>query len=459
MISHWKETKSLVPLKKIRIAANGLLLLFILTHSFLRDVALEKQFSGDLRNRVVGARLQKDGRLPYFYFWQNQDGIRYFDPNNANRSASGISNITASPFFHQLMYPICDLNQQTISWIWMVFQYTMLATMILVACGMTNDTNTKWMMLNIGILFTTTEAWKSLILTGQNYFFLAFLVICIIRGILSNRKSGSLIAGILMAAWILNRPIGLIALPPLLFFYKPRKVFFIATLISLSLYGLFVLSSAFEKALWKNYVLGMQEQVQVHQAVDSATKVKVQIAVPKITRMEGIDLEQAGRYAHANPIMVYSENGNFFVIYRELFDKKISLPALYIISLLINGGLMILFYFCYKKRKLHLVQVLLFAFILYMVVEIMSPVYRHQYYSTQWFPLLLTALLITGNRKQLPFLLLVLGLFLQIVNFHWLPMRHTLGEGIWLITLLLISVSTAHLQEKNLPIYSGKGSE
>jgi len=31
-----------------------------------RDIQIEKQYTGDLRNRIVGARLQIDGIPPYF---------------------------------------------------------------------------------------------------------------------------------------------------------------------------------------------------------------------------------------------------------------------------------------------------------------------------------------------------------------------------------------------------------
>ena len=108
---------------KIILLINGIFLLVILSHSVIRDFHIEKQYTVDLRNRVVGARLQKDGRLPYNYYFQPADGLRYFDFQNLNTDSSGASNATASPFFHQLLYPICDLPQGTISKIWLLLQY------------------------------------------------------------------------------------------------------------------------------------------------------------------------------------------------------------------------------------------------------------------------------------------------------------------------------------------------
>jgi hypothetical protein len=90
------------------------------------------------------------------------------------------------------------------------------------------------------------------------------------------------------------------------------------------------------------------------------------------------------------------------------------------------------FYYVHTKNKRNLLQVLIFAFTLYMIVEIFSPVYRHQYNAVQWFPLILSALLIPAARRNPVLLLLALGLLLNIVNINWIPMRHTLGEGVGL---------------------------
>jgi hypothetical protein len=51
----------------------------LLIIAFIRDARYEKLYPGDLRNRVVGARLIYDGKSPYFYKWQPQDGMRYYN--------------------------------------------------------------------------------------------------------------------------------------------------------------------------------------------------------------------------------------------------------------------------------------------------------------------------------------------------------------------------------------------
>ncbi|HEY4966716.1 MAG TPA: glycosyltransferase 87 family protein, partial [Puia sp.] len=254
-----ERPEKIEPLKPInyRVVLNIVVLLIILSHSIIRDVYLEKQYTGDLRNRIVGARLQKDGRLPYFYYWQAKDGIRYFDPINTNKSSETVSPITASPFFHQLLYPICDLDQKSLSKIWFAFQYILLVAMIWIACRMTSDGRTRWLMVNTAVLFTMTEAWKSIIVNGQIYLFYAFLMLCVISRLLNNKKGWKIIGGLILAVWILNRPIGLIVMVPILLLYKQQRVFIFSTIAGLMGYGLFVLSSPFEKSLWLNYADGL----------------------------------------------------------------------------------------------------------------------------------------------------------------------------------------------------------
>jgi hypothetical protein len=109
---------------------------------------------------------------------------------------------------------------------------------------------------------------------------------------------------------------------------------------------------------------------------------------------------------------------------------------------------MTFFYFAHRKNNATSSQVLIFAFTLYMVVEILSPIYRHQYNAVQWLPLVLIALQIPANRRNSVLFLLALGLLLNIENVEWIPMRHTQGEFLWLIAIVWISVSRfAPIQE------------
>jgi Glycosyltransferase family 87 len=427
---------------KIIFILNGILLLALLTHSIYRDVHLEKQYTVDLRNRVVGARLQKDGKLPYNYKYQQADGLRYFDFQNLNNDTAGISNVTASPFFHELLFPICDLPEATISKIWLWLQYILLACMIFMFSTLTHDTKEKLLVLNLGIVFTATEAWKSLIKCGQLYLVVAFLICCIITGLLSNKKSGIVLAGICAIAFVLIRPFGMVLFIPFLIRYKKNLLFLAVAFSGLFLYILFVFNNPYEKSLYLNYAGRMKMHVLFHQNALVNPPGIPKADMLSVRSFEGIDFKEAELQTDEHPIKVYSENGNIFILYYYITHKKIPLTWIYLLSSGIILLLTTLFYFHQKKYPYQKIQILLLGFTMYMIVELFGPITRHQYNTVQWFPLVLAGFMVLpGWFNRISFLLLS-GLVLNIVNVPWLPMRHTVGEFCWLASMILLIFSS-----------------
>jgi hypothetical protein len=428
----------ILPNKKILIL-NGILLTALLAYSVYRDFQMIRQYPWDLRNRVVGSRLQKDGKLPYNYYWQTKDGSRYYDASNKNQDSLHASNITASPFFHVLLYPICDFSELAISRIWLFLEYFFLGAMIWMVSTLTDDKWKKWILLNVGILFTATEAWKYHIYEGQLYLFEAFLMTGILVALIRSKKSGIIFAAILAAVFVLTRPIAFVIFIPFLFHFKNNLLFLGVSFFSLALYGLFVLADPAENALYKNYFTGIAMQVQIHQHSigNPAPQTELNVARPKAS-LEGFEPDEIYRLEKEHPIRILSENGNLFMIYYKITARKISMPVLYMLTAVLIVGFSILFYFKGTQYKMHLVQILLFGFILYMIMEISSPIHRAQYNTVQWFPMVLTGFTLLDGWRNKIFWLLILGLMLNICNFQWLLMRHTLGELCWLAAMLIL---------------------
>jgi hypothetical protein len=423
------------PDKKI-IFLDVFFLAALLANSIYRDIQLEKQYNDDLRNRVVGSRLQKDGKLPYTYYYKSGDDLRYFDIYNLSQDSLAANNITASPFFHQLLVPICDLPQHTISRIWLSLQYIFLVAIVYMIIGLTKNKGKKWLILNMGIILTTTEAWKILIHYGQLYLFVAFLFCCIITGLISNKISGVILAAVCTIVFVLVRPIGIVFFIPFLFFHKQYISFLALTFTGLIIYSLIVLNDPYEKSLYRNYVTGIKMQVQYHQLIIINPLFIRKVDNTSINKFEGIDFSEVNRQKFEHPIPVYSENGNIYVLYHLLLHKKISLSFLFI---LLTGTILllsILFFLHYKIIPPQKLQILIFGFILYMVVELFSPVLRQQYNTVQWFPLVLSGVILMPGWNNRISLLFIAGFILNIVNFPWLPMRHTLGEFCWLAGLI-----------------------
>jgi hypothetical protein len=139
-----------------------------------RDIIYESDYNSDLRNRVIGARLIYDGKLPYYYKWKASDGIRYYDPGFF--SDGKLSNITASPFFHQLMIPLCNLPQAVISVLWVVIQYLVFFCIVAISISFGKSAEKKFIIAAVGLLFLFTDAWKQHVFYGQMYIFIPFFL-------------------------------------------------------------------------------------------------------------------------------------------------------------------------------------------------------------------------------------------------------------------------------------------
>lgn len=406
-------------------------------YAVYRDIQFEKQYPGDLRNRQVGARLIKDGKLPYFYKWKHGETVRYYDPNNADSLKVAI--ITATPFFHHLLAPVCDMQFAQLSKFWIGLQYACFIIIVLAAMGLCSTTFSRLVVLDIAIVFLYTEAWVMHVKAGQVYIINAALFSIIAWLLLAGKKQWMTIAaGAFITVLILIRPIAVVLLIPFLLFYKQNKRLLLFTAISCALYGLFYFVSPFERALWKDYAAGLAEQVKLHQNTGPTLQHNDTLT---ITSLEGYNRTESLKLAAAIPNK--SENGNIFHLYHIYLHKVMPMYVL-------NGLWLIAMAFCcfyyYRKAKLqpfNTAASVIFGFTLYMLTEIFSPIYRHQYNTVQWLPMVLLAFACMRNYRNIAALFIVAGVLLNITNTHLLPMRHTMGE-FFLLAGLLVTVYKAN---------------
>jgi len=440
--------------KKYLLWMNGILLVLIIAHSFYRDSQLEKQYPPDLRNRIVGARLQKDGILPYNYFYSPADGWRYFDPSNHAVKGSGCNNVTASPFFHELLIPFCDLSERTLSRIWLWMEYIILAAITGLAIATTRDKGKRWLILNVAVLFTMTEAWIVLIERGQLYLFVALFFSLIFFLMICGEKFSPFFAGVLAVVFILTRPIALVFLLPFLPSFRKYRVFLLTTSAALGVYVFFVLSSPWEKSLYRNYFTNMHLQVLAHQGM-------LPFAGRQEYNMDEADLEGFNNHEllqerAKHPIVTYSENGNIFEFYLQATGKYMPPPLL---NALLAGALLTLisaFWYRYRNIPADTRLILIFGMLLYIVTEIFSPVNRHQYYTVEWFPLVLYSIPLLSGNTRIVASLLAAGLLLNICNIEWIPMRHTLGEFCWMAALLILTLKKPGVEQRYRSSYLPK---
>jgi hypothetical protein len=415
----------------------SLLGIITLCWSVYRDVQHEKQYTGDLRNRVVGARLIKDGKSPYFYKWKARDGLRYYDPDAFDSST--FSNITATPFFHHLMAPLIEFPQKKISIYWLVIQYIMLLITVILFFGAASDAVRKCLVVITASLFLLTDGWQMSIGNGQNYLCIPFLATLFYFALQQHKNvCWAFITAIIAISLVLIRPNSMVFFVPYLLLVKkfPRK-YLLALSVPLVLLIVWLALSRQERFLWNDYERQVLLQIKMHQGL----KVPVQHNEmgPQYAYWEGIDTIATANNALRHPIKQHSENGNFFVVFNKLFKTKLSLITINFLSAIALLLLTCIFYFRKWKGDFSIQQIAIMGFCLYMVSDLFSPVYRHQYYTVQWmFPLLLAIGYCRPSGKWY-YLLIWIGLLLNCVNLNFLKLEHTIGEYLWLISFIALS--------------------
>lgn len=408
-----------------------------LGHCVDRDIQNEKLYTGDLRNRVVGARLQKDGKLPYYYKWKSSDGVRYYDPQNFNSVT--ISNITASPFFHNLLFPIAEMPQRSISYFWLYLQYILLAVMTGAALLMATAGEQKAGVMALAVSFLFTATWIHSIAAGQLYLFIPLLAMLFYFFLCKSKYvTSAFLAGLFAVCLVLVRPNSVLFFLPFLFiagkFSVRYKIIFLVPVLLLLVYSF---GNSFQRNLWIEYGQNISEQIKMHQG--EKLRAQENEKDPHLASWEGWDMVKAKKENDAAPQIIFSENGNVFVLVRNLFGIKLSTTFLTVASFSLIFLIMILFYFWRRPSGFGIYNLAILGFCLYMLSDFFSPVYRHQYYTVQWFfPLFLAAAGFVKNYKLI-YMALAVGVILNITNLSFVKMEHTIGEYIIFAALLLLA--------------------
>lgn len=422
----------------MRIWLSFLIAGILLALAFARDLQYEKLYPDDLRNRVVGARLIADGKSPYFYKWKPADGLRYYDPSNFNTNI--ISNTTASPFLHSLVMPFSNLSQRTISFMWLLGQYVILIGMGLVAYRYAQGWGRHACLLLTGV-FPFTDGWIRHVLTGQFYLLIPFLLFITYILLAGRQKNWRLLIAALCAVMVvLIRPFAALSFIPFLFVLPVTKKFIVYCVAISAAYLLFVVASPHQVQVYKDYNQFIKYAVNEHQEKPLPTRAII-IPNPGIGQLEGFNIDSIRLYKAKNPVRSFSENGNFFVLYRKVVGRQVPEQLLLAGSMLCTLLIVLLFYFGTAKSGRLLEQCVLVGFVIYLVLEMFLPMHRHQYNTVQFlFPLLLTAMYI--QRITTPArILIAVGLLLNTLKWQVIPMKNTAGELLMLAGLLLATVS------------------
>jgi len=405
-----------------------------------RDVQIEKGYTSDLRNRVVGARLQMDGKLPYFYYWHPADGLRYYDPDRFDTTYT--NQITATPFFHHLLYPIANFPQRLISRIWLAAEYVMYITLLAFAWSFAGNWRQQWAVIVISCLFLFTGGWHMHIFDGQMYLVIPFLAMGILFFLrrCTNLLTAA-VAGLLSVALLLVKPTTLVFFLPFLLAWKQYSArflsFFFLPVILLTGYS--VLNKN-ERSYWLDYRKAIAAHIQDHQSGDMGART---LAFQPVLyhQWEGWDRDSIRAAKKQSISHLRLENAGVQQVIQKVFHRKIPYQTLEWLCVAWLVGIAGLFYWKYKNGAAIDIDVLaLFGFCLYMTVDFFSPIPRIQYYTVQWiFPLLVVAA-DYHRRTRMVYFLLLAGVILNILNAPLLKMPHTAGEYLILLTLFYMCI-------------------
>jgi hypothetical protein len=198
------------------------------------------------------------------------------------------------------------------------------------------------------------------------------------------------------------------------------------------------LASKTERELWWGYNELVHDYEKWSQNLGPATADNA--PDPHFAHWEGIDKPAADRLSVTATEKIYTENGNAFVLFRLLFHRQLP-PAVWIAAALILIALAtgVFYARCGPFSTLPLSQLAIFAFCCYMITDLFSPIYRHQYYTVQWlFPLLLAAATVTRPQRNwlwgLTACLLIIAVHLPVLR-----MQNTIAEYSMMAILLTLN--------------------
>ena len=395
----------------------------------------------DMRNRVVGARLMKDGIAPYYHHWHPGDSLKYvmdldIDTSHYRRTSA----CTASPFFHRAFIPIAGFDESTIERGFFIFFYMLFAAMV---CAMLYKSKQIIITLLFAVAFIFSDGWVMHIVVGQYYFIFGCLFFAIACLLMKNKH---FLAGLLLAFLVLLRPNAVLFGVPFLFVILPYKRCFAGFALGILAYGLFAMSSPFEQKNWKEYSSSIKYYSQLHLDFLDKKTVKLEDASYNIDSLvppvfEGSNLKALAIQHTSTPETQYfREQYNFYLAYKVIFKKA---PSMLILNALLAGGILFIMTVLFLKKRrdwnsFPLPSLLFSGLLMYELSCFFAGVTSFPYQMTQWFAGI--ALMVIFYKK-IPKVLFVLAFGAMVGNIVFMPVilgRHLFTESLYLLTLFLI---------------------
>lgn len=379
----------------------------------------------DLRNRVVGARLMKDGLEPYFYIWKSTEPMRYYD--TGIDEGGFISVATSTPFWHWAMMPICELPQYQIALLFFVLQWACVVWCVVVARGFAKSITQKQIVALVAGLMMFTLGFRHHFAQMQNYLFIPALLMTAIYLWQKHKGWVNLAAiGCCLAAVVLIRPTFLLLLAPLILYAGWRKPLLSGGVV-LACYALFAFANHNQRYNWQQYFTYLKYKTGALQ-MPPFHSVKSTWVRPESS--EGIVFkEPKTEETIASMYDGQLEDSNYMYIHLWAFGKMPSHFLLYCLQIFtLLGGTACALFVWHKKRPDYWYALLFVGFSTYWFFEFFSDVAsKLQYYIVIILYVLLLHFALPAKYYKLPLAMIGLGIFFCIFNLP-VKMNCTIGQ-------------------------------
>jgi hypothetical protein len=206
----------------------------------------------DLRNRVVGARVMMLGENPYTFLWQPGDSDTLLDPypvlQRRARSATTVSPTVLS--VHALFAGLPYRYQKSI---WLIVQLALFGGMVWLAMRRALNTETRAVVLLLGLMFSCSTFWRLHVERGQTYVLFAFLAVLYISSFQWRSAQRSVVGGFILGLLVCLRPHMVLLGVPLLLYRRWTGILGAIAGVGIGL----LLPTLISRAVWPEYVESM----------------------------------------------------------------------------------------------------------------------------------------------------------------------------------------------------------
>lgn len=410
--------------KAERLVLLASLLFLIWCYNCLNFISIKNRYiSIDLVNRIQGSNLLQSNKSLYYYKWNESENYKYLDPFDFPKKH--VNRNVYTPFYLYVFSIFTSIPLKSANIIWCYVQIiSLLSLWFIVVHNFLPGTNSKIIYTIIIFFLIGCSSYYNLhILNGQTYLLYPLIVMSIYYLDFKEKKWG---VGIAMTILILLRPIFILIL--LIFLIRKKYTSIIVFFTLLFIYVIFQIFTG-NITHWIEYLQMLKSYSIDFFIYDELTYAKLL----KIESFFGLKLYNKEHFNFIGNALSEQTAIKYFV--RNLFGFPIPnfvYPCLFF--------LIILFLVYYLRNKIinydQSDYYLLFSLVYYLL-EVFQPVYRHSYYQVQiLLPISFFFMKIDNLNNLLKSALLVSLILMFGISSNKYVIEQTLGELLIYIVII-----------------------